>query len=89
METSEKVAGRTSCPFCGKKWMDNTAANLLAENTALREAALVMIQWDEAEKTALPYDDDGGAAFRERIQLCDKAFTMLRAALALHKPKSG
>jgi hypothetical protein len=58
-------------------------ARLISAAPALWAACDAMVRWDEAEKTALPYDDDHGKAFRERSRLCEEAFTKARAALAL------
>lgn len=55
------------------------------QNSRLVEAVTAIVRWDDAEKTALPYDNDGGRAFRERIRLCDDAMTKARAALAANK----
>ncbi|MCA7083430.1 hypothetical protein K7G19_07430 [Cupriavidus sp. DB3] len=57
-------------------------AKLIAAAPELYEACLTMIAWDDAEKNANPYDDDGGKAWRERIELCSSAFKKARAALA-------
>lgn len=57
-------------------------ARLCAAAPELYEACMAMIEWDDAEKNANPYDDDGGKAWRERIELCSSAFKKARAALA-------
>jgi len=69
----------------GENDCDETLSNarLIAAAPALYAACDAIIQWDKAEKTSLPYDDDNGAAFRERVRLCDEAMTKARAALAL------
>jgi hypothetical protein len=66
-----------------RKKNSDANARLIAAAPELYAACLAITEWDKAEKTALPYDDDGGKAFRERIRLCDEAMTKAAAALAL------
>lgn len=57
-------------------------ARLIAAAPELLEACLAMLAWDEAEKTAKPFDADGGAGFYQRIGMCQDAFDKARAAIA-------
>jgi len=41
-----------------------------------------MVRWDAAEKSAKPFDDDNGAAFYDRMTMCDEAFQKARDAIA-------
>lgn len=70
-------------------WSDEVAANarLIAAVPCLLDACKAMIEWDAAEKSAPPYDSDGGADYRKRIELCERAFDLALAAIA--KAKGG
>lgn len=63
---------------------DELAANarLIAAAPELLGACLAMLAWDEAEKTAKPFDEDGGTGFYQRIAMCTEAFDKAREAIA-------
>lgn len=50
-------------------------ARLIAAAPDLLEACLKLVEWDEREK-------DHAISFRARIDLCEEAFTAMRAAIA-------
>ena len=54
---------------------------LKAVNAHLLSACKIMIEWSDAEKSAKPFVDDGGAAFYARVALCESAFAKARAAI--------
>lgn len=62
---------------------EETRANtrLIAAADDLLAACKAIVAWDEAENNARPYVEDGGIAFRNRLQLCAKAFDKARAAI--------
>ena len=47
----------------------------------LLAACKAMVAWDDAENNARPYVEDGGIAFRNRLQLCAEAFDKARDAI--------
>lgn len=57
-------------------------ARLIAAAPELLDACLAMLAWDEAEKTAKPFDEDGGTGFYQRIAMCTEAFDKAREAIA-------
>ena len=59
---------------------DKAAMELLVREKLLR-ACKTMIEWGDAEKSAKPFVDDGGAAFYARVALCESAFAKARAAI--------
>jgi len=59
-----------------------SVAHLIAAAPELYAACAAMIEWDEAEKNARPYDEDGGRAFHDRMTLCERAFDLARKAIA-------
>lgn len=62
---------------------DNRAnARLIAAAPELLEACAAMIAWDEAEKAARPWNEDGGKGWHERLDACALAFEKARAAIA-------
>lgn len=46
------------------------------------EVLRMFVAWDEAEKNAPRYDEDGGAHFRMMMKLCHEAFDRARSLLA-------
>lgn len=54
----------------------------LADRQALLDACKAMIAWDEAEKAARPWSEDGGKSWHERLDACALAFEKARAAIA-------
>ena len=56
-------------------------AELEAEAERLRKACRAIVAWDKAEKSARPFDDDAGAAFTERCQLCYEAMRLAHDAV--------
>lgn len=61
--------------------MRATAALWIAAPELL-EACRAMIEWDDAEKSAKPFDEDQGKGFYYRMELCAEAFNKARAAIA-------
>jgi len=57
-------------------------AHLIAAAPELLAACRAIVAWEEAEKGARPYDEDGGAGYRGRVALCEDAFVAAHSAIA-------
>lgn len=75
-----EVQGRVTCTVVAEG-LTKKEARLIAAAPKLLEACLAMIAWDDAEKNAKPFDEDGGAGFYQRIGMCQDAFNAAREAI--------
>jgi hypothetical protein len=57
-------------------------AHLIAAAPDLLEAVVAMVDWDNMENRAPPYDSDGGAHFAMRTEACRRSFALAHAAIA-------
>lgn len=57
-------------------------ARLIAAAPDLLEACRTLVQWHKAENNALPFVNDDGKAFYERVALCEHSHQQALAAIA-------